>query len=92
MLLSYSLNYRVPCCSSHLQFSYLNSPKSPIILKFPQYHPEGKLVMTFSQPGGRDFKIVLEDSGYEVIWVGRVANQHGGRAIHCYSCGGVIKV
>ena len=57
---------------------------------FPQYYPEGKLEMSVSEPGGREFKIVLEDSSYNVIWRGRIAHQHGGREVDCWS-GGVIE-
>ena len=47
--------------------------------------------MTFSQPGGRDFKIVLADSTYEVTWLGRIANQHGGMEVDCAESGDLIE-
>ena len=50
----------------------------------------GKLEMVVAQPGGREFKIVLNDCSYNVIWRGRVAHQHGGREVDCWS-GGVIE-
>ena len=51
----------------------------------------GKLEMVVAQPGGREFKIVLNDCSYNVIWRGRVAHQHGGREVDCSESGALIE-
>ena len=47
--------------------------------------------MTISQPGGREFKIVLDDFIYNVIWRGRVAHHHGGQEVDCSESGALIE-